>query len=360
MSNRKYKKTIFFLAPYPPGEAPSQRFRFEQYIPYLEQQGFTCNIHPFYNERAWKIIYAKGQTTAKAYHVLLSFLRRILLMFQLRNAQHIFIHRELSHVGPPFFEWFLAKVLGKKIIYDFDDAIWLPNYSDQNARFQRLKMYKKVHYIMKIADKITAGNMYLKRYAENYNSEVLYLPTTIDLNYHSTNPIANKRLVIGWTGSHTTAKYLDVLIEPIEKLSQKYDFDFVVISNENPRFKLNNFRFIKWTKESEIEDLNTIDIGLMPLEDNIWTQGKCAFKILQYMALGKPCIASSVGANKDVIIEGENALFSYSDEEWYAKIETLLINAELRKKLGKTALKTVKEKYSVEANKKLYLNLFNK
>lgn len=360
MSNRKSKETIFFLAPYPLGQAPSQRFRFEQYISILEKEGFECEFHPFYNEKAWKIIYAKGKVISKAYHVLLSFLRRKLLLLKLVNADHIFIHREMSHIGPPIFEWFLAKILKKKFTYDFDDAIWLPNYSDQNASFQRLKMYKKVNYLMKIAHQITAGNEYLKNYAEQYNTNVIYLPTTIDLNYHNYQSKTSNKLVVGWTGSHTTAKYLEVLLEPVKRLSEKYDFDFLVISNEDPDFNLKNFRFVKWKKSSEIEDLNKIDIGLMPLEDNVWTQGKCAFKILQYMALGKACVASSVGANNDVIRDGENGLFSHSNADWFEKIESLILNKDQRQKLGSEAAKTVREKYSVEANKEKYLGLFKK
>ncbi|SFT89491.1 Glycosyltransferase involved in cell wall bisynthesis [Lishizhenia tianjinensis] len=351
---------IFFIAPYPKGAAPSQRFRFEQYLSFLEKEGYSYEFHPFYDEDAWKTLYAEGQVLKKSYHLLRSFWRRFLLLFQLRKADFIFVHREMSHVGPPIFEWITTQLLGKKIIYDFDDAIWLPNYSEQNARFQQLKMYKKVFRIMRWAHLISAGNEFLCSTARKYNSKVNFIPTTIDLNYHQSPPRKKGRLTVGWTGTHTTAKYLHAVLPVLEKLQSKYDFDFLVISNENPAFALPNFTYIPWNKTTEIQDLNSIDIGIMPLEDSVWTQGKCAFKILQYMALSKPCVASPVGANLSVIEEGVNGRFAKSEEEWFYALEELLSNEDLRIQLGKKAFETVREGYSVEANQEKYLKLFQK
>jgi hypothetical protein len=142
-------KTIFFLVPYPKGEAPSQRFRFEQYLTAYENDGYIIEIHPFYDYSTWQTLYSEGNQMKKAFGVLFCFLKRFGLLFKLRRANYIFIHREVAHVGPPIFEWIIAKVLRRKYIYDFDDAIWLPNYSETNARFHRLKSYWKVNYCMK-------------------------------------------------------------------------------------------------------------------------------------------------------------------------------------------------------------------
>src|SRR5690606_36966739 len=130
-----------------------------------------------------------------------AFARRFLLLFKIRKYDFIFIHREAAMIGPPFFEWFIAKVLRKKFIYDFDDAIWLANYSEANARFQGLKMYGKVRRIIKWADRVTVGNSFLAAYAHQFNSKVEVIPTSIDLAYQHNregNP-HQKPLVIGWT-----------------------------------------------------------------------------------------------------------------------------------------------------------------
>ena len=355
------KEKIFILTPYPKGEGPSQRFRFEQYIDFLESKNFVIKHHSFINRKTWKILYTKGNYHRKFIGILGSFFRRWLLLFKLINAKHIFIHREAAQIGPPIFEWIIAKVLRKKYIFDFDDAIWLPNYSKVNASFQRLKAYWKTKYIVKWANQVTAGNEHLANYAKQYNNNVKIIPTTIDTeNYHNKTIDYNKNsdLIIGWTGSHTTTHYLNYLIPLLKDLSQSYNFKFRVISNEPPSFGLPFLDFVKWDKETEISDLTSIDIGVMPLTEDIWSKGKCGFKGLQYMALGIPTIMSPVGVNKTIINHGENGYLASELSEWKYFLTQLLNDAELRKQIGLKGQETVIEKYSVISQKENYLELF--
>jgi glycosyltransferase involved in cell wall biosynthesis len=354
-------KTIYFLVPYPRGEAPSQRFRFEQYLSFLEEKGFEIEIHPFLDQKTWKALYSEGNVAKKGIGILKSFLRRFGILFRLRKADYIFIHREAAHLGPPVFEWFIAKVLRRKYIYDFDDAIWLPNYSETNARFHRLKAYWKVKYCMKWADTIVAGNEYLANYARQFNKNVQIIPTTIDTEFHHNrlSDHSKSKTVIGWTGTHTTMHYLDKLLPVVEELEKKYDFDFLIISNEKPGFELKSLQFIKWNKETEIEDLAKMNIGIMPLEHDVWSEGKCGFKGLQYMALGISAIMSPVGVNTSIVSNGENGFLAEHAYEWKEKLIMLLENKELRERLGTAGRKTVEERYSVNANKEKYLKLFS-
>ncbi len=236
----------------------------------------------------------------------------------------------------------------------------LPNYSESNARFHRLKAYWKVNYCMKWASKISAGNDYLANYAKQYNSNVQIIPTTIDTEFHhsiSCNHEQNKT-VIGWTGTHTTMHYLNELIPVLIELEETFDFTFLVISNEEPMFELRSLAFIKWEKETEIQDLAKMNIGVMPLQKDIWSEGKCGFKGLQYMALEIPTIMSPVGVNTTIVQDGINGFLASSLEEWKEKLILLLKDKELRKNLGKAGRKTVEERYSVKANQEKYLGLF--
>lgn len=228
------KKKIYILAPYPKGQAPSQRFRFEQYLDILEKEGCEVKFYSFLSEKAWKTLYQPGNYLGKFDQVMISFMRRWGLIFKLKKADHVFVHREMAHIGPPIFEWISAKILGVKYIYDFDDAIWLPNYSEANARFQRLKAYWKVKYCMKWAHKVTAGNDYLADFARKYNNNVEVIPTTIDLqNHHNLETNQSlKPLVIGWTGTHTTMRYLSEITPVLQELEKDHEFEFHVISNE--------------------------------------------------------------------------------------------------------------------------------
>jgi glycosyltransferase involved in cell wall biosynthesis len=354
-------KRIFFIAPYPFGAAPSQRFRFEQYFDFLREEGFEIEEHPFYDEQTWKTLYSEGNTLKKTWGLLKSIARRKLLLFKLHKADHIFIHREVAHVGPPVFEWIIAKILRRNYIYDFDDAIWLPNYSESNARFHRLKAYWKVNYCMKWAHQVTAGNDYLANYARKFNPNVQVIPTTIDSENHHNVLCDHDRepLTIGWTGTHTTMRYLEPLLPILRELESEFEFKFRVISNQAPDFELNALEFVQWKKETEIEDLSRIQIGIMPLEEDIWSEGKCGFKGLQYMALGMATVLSPVGVNKIIVRDGENGFLANDPQEWKAKLTQLISDRELRGRFGENGRKTVELRYSVKANKHKYLNLFS-
>lgn len=353
-------KRILFIAPYPHAQAPSQRFRFEQYIPMLKETGFDIEVHPFLSEKDWAPLYKEGSFLRKGWSMIRSFMRRCLLLFKIRKFDYIFIHREASMIGPPIFEYIIAKVLQKKYIYDFDDAIWLPNYSQSNAKFHRLKAYGKVKKIIRWADQIVVGNEFLAKFAKQYNSKVEIIPTTIDLvNVHNLKTTHQEDVIrIGWTGSHTTMEYLPMLVPTLEKLSQEFPIVFRVISNHPPEIELNCLEYVKWNKESEIEDLAAIHIGVMPLEDTVWAQGKCGFKGLQYMALEIPAVLSNVGVNSEIIEDGKNGFLCNSEDDWYDALLQLIKDLELRKKIGKAGFQTIQEHYSVEANTPKYLNLF--
>ena len=354
------KKTIYILAPYPKGHAPSQRFRFEQYLDILEKEGFEVKFYSFLSDKTWKTLYQPGNYLGKFFQVMLSFLKRWGLIFKLRKADHVFVHREMAHIGPPIFEWISSKVLGVKYIYDFDDAIWLPNYSEANARFQRLKAYWKVKYCMKWAYKVTAGNDYLADFARKYNDNVQIIPTTIDLqHHHNLETDQTKRpVVIGWTGTHTTMRYIKEIIPVLQQLEKDHDFEFHVISNEKPDFKLKSLRFIPWKKETEIKDLARIQIGVMPLVEDQWSAGKCGFKALQYMALGIPTLLSPVGVNKDIVEDKRSGFFCSTSEEWKQNLILLLTDELLRNTIGKEGKLRVIQDYSVEALEIRYLGLF--
>lgn len=354
------KKKILFIAPYPFDEAPSQRFRFEQYFNFLRENNFDVHFSPFLDQKTWKTLYSEGNVLRKMFGVIRSFLKRFILLFTLYKYDYVFIHREASHIGPPVFEFLIAKVFRKKYNYDFDDAIWLPNYSETNARFHRLKAYWKVRYCIKWAGSISAGNDYLANYARKFNSNVQVIPTTIDTENHH-NLITDyyqEKLVIGWTGTHTTMRYLDYIVPVIKELEKKYDFEFLVISNEAPAYHLKSLRFLKWKRETEITDLARISIGVMPLEMDIWSEGKCGFKGLQYMSLGIPALMSPVGVNTQIVSHEVNGFLPVKLEEWKNQLEMLLTDIDLRKKIGEAGKKTIDERYSVQSNQSNYLSLF--
>jgi len=165
-------------------------------------------------------------------------------------------------------------------------------------------------------------------------------------------------VTIGWTGTHSTLEYLHALLPIITQLEKKFNLQFLVISNQSPEFDLDTFQFLPWNKKNEISDLQKIDIGVMPLENDQWAHGKCGLKALQFMAMGIPVLVSPVGVNTAIVKDGENGYLCLNQKDWLNNLEKLIQNENLRKELGKNGRKRVIRDYSKEANSDNFLSLF--
>ena len=360
---------VLFLFPYPHGTAASQRFRFEQYLGFLRKEGIAYRLEPFWDAETWRILYKPGHVFQKAKGIAKGVWHRCKILFSVPHYDFVFIHREAAPLGPPVFEWIIAKVLGKRIIFDFDDAIWLPNTSGQNKVAARLKWHSKTKSICRWAWKISVGNNYLANRGlefrnnsaiRNPQSAIFVIPTTIDTeNLH--NRVKDQRggdFVIGWTGTHSTIGYLESLIPVLQKLEKEWGFTFLVISDQPPAFALQSLLYVPWNKATEMDDLLRMNIGVMPLADDAWSQGKCGFKALQYMALGIPALASPVGVNTDIVEHGENGFLCRTPGDWENSISEMIQTPDRRQRMGQAARRTVEERYSVTANRRAFLGLF--
>lgn len=350
---------ILFIGAHREKRSPSQRFRFEQYFSFLNQQGFDCHLSPLLDETDDVIFYSEGNFFSKIRIVIQSYFKRKADLKKTNDYDIVFIQREALMTGSVFFERGLKRKK-TKIVFDFDDAIWLPNVSEGNKKFEWLKNPKKTSEIITLSDLIIAGNNYLSEYAKQFNKNVHIIPTTIDTDYHKKKNVKkDERICIGWTGSHTTIQHFEHAVPVLKKLKAKYGdkIYFKVIGDANYSNYELNIRGVKWTLKDEIDQLSEIDIGIMPLPDDEWTKGKCACKGLQYMSLEIPSVMSAVGMNREIISEGVNGFLAENDRELFEKISLLIENPELRKKVGIEAKKTVEQKYSVNSQKENYLRL---
>jgi glycosyltransferase involved in cell wall biosynthesis len=250
------------------------------------------------------------------------------------------------------------------MIYDFDDAIWLNDVSEANKAFSRIKNPEKISKTIEWSDVVFAGNEYLANYALQFSKNVVVIPTTVDTERYQSRIIksTSSPVCIGWSGSITTIKHFDHAIPFLKALRKKYENNIriKVIGDDTYRNDELNIRGVAWNRETEVEDLSEIDIGIMPLPDDPWTRGKCGLKGLTYMALEIPPIMSPVGVNKDIITDGVNGYLAEGLEEWVTKISALIESPDLRRRIGIEARKTVVEKYSVESQKENYLQWFRK
>jgi glycosyltransferase involved in cell wall biosynthesis len=358
--NSEKKRKILYIVQHRFNRSPGQRYRCEQYIPFLEAAGFECTYSPilvnsqedhdlYYGGYFQKLmLFAKGA------------LRRIKDVIRCRNFDIVFIYREAFMTGTTVFEK-LLKRSGAKVIFDFDDAIWKHDVSEGNKALAWLKRSEKTNDIIALADLVFAGNQYLADYAKQFNTHVVIIPSTIDLDYYRV-PIkhVSDTVTIGWSGSLTTIEHFKTIIPVLTKLKERFHerINFKVLGISHYVNDELGIKGISWTPETEVSEIASFDIGIMPLPDNEWSRGKCGMKGLQYMALEVATVMSPVGVNKDIIRNEENGFLAKSDDEWIDKLSLLIESKELRDKLGKAGRKTVEEKYSSAAIKNNYVRYF--
>jgi len=340
------------LAPYPPRTAPSQRFRFEQYIEPLRADGFELEVSSLLDGEGARLIASDGHLGGKAALAAGAAARRFRDVIRGRSYEAALVHREAFPFGYPIFERSLS-ALGVPYIYDLDDAIYLP--PGGRPRFSAFR-HRKAEGIARHARLITAGNRYLAEWAGRHNGDVRIVPTTIDTELYrprATPDQGERPLCVGWSGSHHTAGYLEAIAPVLRELQHQKDVRLRVIGDERFSIPGAEVEALPWREESELEDLSEIDIGLMPMPDDQWARGKCGLKALQYMALGIPAVISPVGVNVE-IAEGGAALLASDPAEWRVRILGLIESPQRRSELAAAGRQRVEERYSVKATLPLY------
>jgi len=307
-------------------DTPSSKFRLLVYIPFLEQMGWAINIVDSGGE--WKKL-------------------RILLKAPEYNL--IFIQKKLY--SSLFLQ--LLKWRNPNIIYDLDDALFARGTIKKPFRLLKSGTYftkKRLQMVLKKAVHVIVGNSFLANYARSFARKVSIIPTPVRLSdYPSKSKEDNGRVIIGWIGTGSNVPYLDLIAEVMKIISVRYpQVEWRVLSDWTFELEGVPIRNIPWDSSTWIEELSRFDIGLMPLTDSDWSRGKCSFKVLQYMAVGIPSVASSVGMNTEVIEDGVTGFLVANDHEWVNRLALLIEDSRLRRSMGDKARASVAEKYTLE------------
>ena len=349
-------KRVLLVCAHRPNRSPSQRYRFEQYLSFLETQGYSFTWSYLIKEHEDQKFYSPGNYFLKAKILLRAYVIRYRDLLRMSQFDIVFEQRESVFTGSAFFE---RALFAKKIplIFDFDDSIWMADTSPANKKFEWLKEPKKIYEVFDYATVVIAGNSILAKRAKEYSDAVVTIPTTIDTAKHiPLQKAATAKIRIGWSGSISTIKHFLLLLPVLSRLKMRYGatLEVAVLADKPYSTAEQELVSLIWTAETEVAHLNTFDIGVMPLPDDAWSQGKCGLKGLSYMACGIPTVMSAVGVNSEIITHQED------ENEWFDCLCALIDNAGLRKQIGERGRATVIERYSVEANKHKYLQVFER
>lgn len=234
--------------------------------------------------------------------------------------------------------WLLATIR-KPLVFDFDDAIFCRSNGEGSQR--RLKSFRRM---VARADLVLAGNRYLAERCEGKDAVVV--PTAIDADRYVAGPKNDDGLVLVWVGSRSTGRYLEGHRRELEQIGNAFPgIRLKVVADFE--FSLSNLTVdnVPWSQEAEVSVLADADIGIAPLPDNPWTRGKCAFKVLQYMAASLPVVASPVGANMEAVVDGETGILAGSPDAW-CKAVTILGDRAVREQMGASGRRRVEAVYA--------------
>ena len=348
-------RTIRILVVSPiPEEGAGCRFRIAHYIPYLEANGFDVTLISLFSTDFFRLVYRPGHLASKAMTFAGLALKHLWALRRARRYDVIFIYRELFPVGPAWVEWLLAR-LGPPIVFDFDDAIFLPSVSEANRLIAALKMPSKVATIVRSSAHTVVGNDYLAAYARQFSDAVTTIPTCVDTTKFTPDPgsrIPGPVLpVLGWIGSPTTASYIRGLGPVLQRVAAQHPF-LLSVSGTGEPVAIPGVRVENpsWALDGEIDLFRNCDIGVYPLVDDAWAKGKCGFKAIEFMACGVPVVASAVGVNREIIEDGVNGFLATTDNEWVEKLGRLIAEPELRARLAAAGRRTIEERYSLHVN----------
>lgn len=353
-------KPIRVLALSPiPEEGAGCRFRIAQFIPYLESVGISVTLSTLFTPEFFRLVYKRGRYLQKAATFAVLSVKRLDSLRDSSRFDLIFLYREVFPIGPAVIERLLTARVRPPVVFDFDDAIFLPSVSDANRLIGALKCPGKVASIIRHSGHVIAGNTYLADYARRFNPAVTTIPTCVDtgrfappvdVSPKNDSPAASEPIV-GWVGSPTTASYIRGLAGVLRRVRERHSFRLRVSGTgeplEIPGISVDNEA---WSLEREVELFNTCDVGVYPLADDEWSKGKCGFKAIEFMACGVPVVASAVGVNREIIQDGENGFLAATDDEWIEKLGRLLSDRELRRRFAEAGRRTIERRYSLEMN----------
>lgn len=325
------KKVLFIVQRGDSDKLPSSRIRVLNLLPELQKYGIDTDV----------VNYPK------------SIIDRIRLLKRLGEFDIVYLQKKL----PTPVEVQLLSKNSNKLIYDFDDAIYYRD--DTHHDLESRSRYFKFKYLVEHVDLVVAGNRILSEYAGQFNKNVVVIPSSVETRGIPLKKVEDHqdKFVIGWVGGQGNLHHLKILSTVFQRLSKEYPIQVNILSAATIEIPLVDVKFTPWRLETQDDEIARFDIGVMPLPKNRFTEGKCGYKVLQYMAAGVPPVCSDVGINRYIVEHEKEGFVVSSIDMFYDAIKTLIEDREIRENMGNNARKKIEEHFSVEIIGKTLANL---
>src|SRR5215831_17299164 len=301
--------------------AASTRQRFIQYQRFGLAAGLELFISPLLDNGYLNDLFKSNRKPLSK--AVWSYLSRATGIMRAADYDGVIVHCELFPFLPHFAETMIFRA-GKPVVFDFDDAIFHQYDQHPNPLVRRF-LGRKLEPLLRGAALAVCGNAYLESYAARFCSRAEVVPTVVDTSLYI--PSARKEearpITLGWIGSPSTWRFVKPIVPLLQSLAKEMGLIIRLVGARPQHGFASHFEFLDWSEATEIEMIQTMDIGIMPLPDEPWARGKCGYKLVQYMACGLPVIASPVGVNSTIIDHGVNGLLARSERDWVAAIRRL-------------------------------------
>ena len=347
---------VLGLASYPV-EAAATRYRLQQFVQPLSERGITLTVRPFMSSELFAQFYRRESIGSTAVGLMKSSLKRLSDVIGASRADVIMVQREAMLFGPPLLEWLLTRALKRPMVLDLDDATYVSYTSPTYGRLgQALKWFSKTDDLIRWASVVTCGNRAIAEYVSSKGASARIIPTVVDAEiFHPAPHRPDETLVLGWIGTHSTFPYLESIFPVLQDLAQAHDFRLKIVGSGKSDIMLPGVSVenLPWKLEREVEDFQSIDIGLYPIDASLysgkWAAGKSGFKALQYMAVGVPYVATPVGAAAEIGEVGTTHFCARDNDEWRAALSGLILDPVLRERMGAAGRRHVTENYGLPA-----------
>lgn len=322
----------------------SSRVRFYQYYPALRERGFAILNSPLLSDAYVRRLYAGLQVDAG--DVLAAYLRRFSVLLRVRDFDLLWVEKESLPWLPAWTERLLAR---RPYVVDYDDAAFHRYDLHRNGLVRGL-LGRKIDRVMRNAALVVVGNEYLRERALAAGAKrVEILPSVVDADLYAPAPARASGFTVGWVGAPVTASYLETVRPALEKLTNGGQAQVCLVgAGKAIEWQNPSVRILPWDEQTEVQNIQKFDVGIMPLLDEPFERGKCGYKLVQYMACGLPVVASPVGVNRQIVEHGVNGFLASSLEEWQAALSYLRDNPDVRRKMGQAGQEKFEAQFSLQ------------